>query len=70
MKIKFLRTEMDKQPLRHILNTRLQVSIKSAQMLIIEGYYSINIFILKCFLKVHNDFLYKANLILSFGTIL
>ena len=37
MKIKFLRTEMDKQPLRHILNTRLQVSIQSAQMLIIEG---------------------------------
>ena len=27
MTARFLRTEMDKQPLRHILNTRLQVSI-------------------------------------------
>ena len=43
---RFLRTEMDKQPLRHILNSQPSSEHRvSSKVLSIEGYYSINIFI-------------------------
>ena len=45
MNFKFLTTEMDKQPLRHILNSQPSSEHRvSSKVLSIEGYYSINIF--------------------------